>query len=136
MESHFVISDTFFEQTFKNQSLDPSCFTHEAHLRLAWIHIRKYRKEQAILNISEQLLNFVAFLGDEEKYNKTLTVAAIEIVVHFIQKSNADTFQDFINEFPRLNTHFRKLVESHYKMDIFSSLEAKRRYLKPDLCDF
>lgn len=136
MENHLEISDTAFEREFENGSFNPEWFTHEAHLRLAWIHIRKYGKKQAILNISEQLFNFVSLLGAQHKYNKTLTIAAIEIVSHFMQKSKTENFQDFIYEFPRLNSHFKDLIASHYKTDIFTSPEAKKVYLKPDLCDF
>ena len=42
---------------FENSTLEASVFTHEAHLRLAWIHISKYDEYNAIQNITNQLKN-------------------------------------------------------------------------------
>jgi hypothetical protein len=38
MEKHLELTDLEFEANFKNCSLNPDIFSHEAHLRLAWIH--------------------------------------------------------------------------------------------------
>jgi hypothetical protein len=92
MEQHFILKDKEFEDQFRQTSLDPTLFSHEAHLRLAWIHISKYGETKAIENITEQLQNFVRHLGATEKYNETLTVASIKVVKHFMQKKPLETF--------------------------------------------
>jgi hypothetical protein len=136
MELHHTLSDAEFESQFKACALDPAIFTHEAHLRLAWIHIRQYGIEQAIENVNAQLLRFVAHLGAADKFNKTVTVAALHAVHHFIKRSAAEDFQGFIQEFPRLRTDFRALMSAHYAFDIFKSERAKSEYLQPDLLPF
>ena len=136
MASHFDLSDTEFLQKFMSCDLDPSYFTHEAHLRLAWLNIQKYSLEQAEINIQKQLLNYVAFVGAEDKYNTTLTIAATKAVYHFMQKSTADNFSDFITEFPRLKHNFKELMACHYGFDIYNSITAKSEFLKPDLMPF
>jgi hypothetical protein len=136
MNSHFEINDELFETQFQNCELDPALFNHEAHLRLAWIHITKYGADKAIENITRQLFSFVVSLGAIDKYNKTLTVAAIKAVNHFICKSGTDNFYDFIQEFPRLRYNFRELMGFHYQVDIFNSEIAKQNYLEPDLLPF
>ncbi|MEO8110092.1 MAG: hypothetical protein ABI594_08675 [Ginsengibacter sp.] len=80
MEQHFTLTDNEFEKQFQNCLLDPAIFTHEAHLRLAWIHIRKYGADIAIGNIRLQLQNFVDNLGARNKYNETVTIAAVKAV--------------------------------------------------------
>jgi len=82
MEAHVELSDEVFEKQFKNCELNPALFSHEAHLRLAWIHIKKQGVEKAIENVCGQLLNFVEFAGAGDKYNKTLTIAALRAVYH------------------------------------------------------
>jgi hypothetical protein len=134
--SHFRLSDEMFEAQFATAILPASWFNHEAHLRLAWIHLDKYGVEKAIENISDQLLAFVTALGAADKYNKTLTIAAIRAVYHFKLKSQSNNFQDFIAEFPRLKNNFRELIDSHYCTDIFKSEQAKREYLQPELLPF
>ena len=136
MNSHFDLSDEQFEQAFAECSLAPELFTHEAHIRLAWIHIKKYSEKQAIENVCSQIQRFVAFLGVQDKYNETLTVAAIKAVKHFMDKTEIEGFAQFIEQHSRLKYNFRELLALHYGFDIFDSPEAKARYLEPDLIAF
>ena len=136
MEKHFDLSDSEFEQQFINCELNPEIFTHEAHLRLAWIYIKKYGIEQAETNIPRQLREYVKSVGAENKYNTTLTLAAIKAVYHFILKSDANSFREFIIEFPRLKNNFRELMACHYGVDIYNSQKAKMKFLEPDLLPF
>jgi len=136
MEAHFKISDKEFEKLFETCKLDPTIFTHEAHLRLAWIHISRYGLEQAENNIKLQLKNFVASVGATDKYNKTLTIVAIRAVNHFRSKSKSNDFKNYIAEFPKLKTDFKSLINSHYSINIFSSQKSKTEFIKPDLIPF
>ena len=136
MKTHYDFSDTAFEQAFQDRTLAPELFNHEAHLRLAWIHLTKYGEAKAIQNICAQLVAYVAALGAEDKYNKTLTIAAIKAVNHFIQKVPIDNFQDFIATHPRLKYNFKDLMSAHYGVDIYHSQLAKTTYLEPDLLPF
>ncbi|MFK2820041.1 hypothetical protein U0L90_07935 [Flavobacteriaceae sp. LMIT009] len=133
MEDHYNISDIEFENQFTNCQLDPSLFSHEAHLRLAWIHIKKYGVDQAIENIQSQLKKFVAHVGATDKYHTTLTIVAVRAVDHFMQKSNHTDFQTFIAAFPKLKTDFKALINSHYSFDIFENEKARKKFLEPDL---
>ncbi|HKK12097.1 MAG TPA: hypothetical protein VJ945_04660 [Flavobacteriaceae bacterium] len=136
IEDHFKLSDTEFEKQFENCQLNPSVFGHEAHLRLAWIHIKNYGIEKALQNVKSQLQNFVEYVGAKDKYNVTLTIAAVKAVNHFMLKSEPDNFKDFIEEFPRLKHNFKELLGYHYGIDIFNSREAKAKFLEPDLLPF
>ncbi|QLG47043.1 hypothetical protein [Costertonia aggregata] len=136
MKSHLQLSDLEFERQFQHCELNPVLFNHEAHLRLAWIHIKKYGIGNALSNIQFQLKKFVVHVGAEDKYNSTLTVAAIKAVYHFMLKSTSNIFEDFIRELPRLKNNFRELINAHYGFDIFDSKQAKSRFLEPDLLPF
>ena len=136
MEKHFTLTDNEFEKQFRSCLLDSAIFTHEAHLRLAWIHITKYGADVAIDNIRNQLQNFVINLGAKNKYNETVTIAAIKAVYHFMLKSKTDNFKDFIAENSRLKNNFKELLSFHYQTDIFNSATAKKKYLVPELLPF
>ena len=136
MNNHYKFNDEEFEVQFENCTLDASLFNHEAHIRLAWIHITKYGVNQAISNVDAQLIKYVTSLGARDKYNKTVTLAAVKAVNHFIQKSKSNNFKDFISEFPRLKTNFKELLAQHYSIDIFNSSVAKSTFLKPNLSPF
>ena len=136
MQNHLELVDNEFEAQFSNCTLDASLFNHEAHIRLAWIHITKYGVDQAISNVDAQLIKYVTSLGARDKYNKTVTIAAVKAVYHFIQKSESNSFKDFIKEFPRLKTNFKDLLSQHYSIDIFNSDTAKASFLEPNLLPF
>lgn len=136
MNSHYKLNDLEFVNQFQKATLDPKLFSHEAHLRLAWIYINNDGVDKAIIEISSQLTNYVASLNASEKYNETVTIAAIKAVYHFWLKSESNTFKGFIEEFPRLKNNFKALLASHYDIDIFNSEIAKSTFLKPNLLPF
>lgn len=130
------LSDNEFIDQFSNCRLNPEIFNHEAHLRLAYIHLKNDGLQKSMETISNQLRQFTKYHGAEDKYNATLTIAAIKAVHHFMKKSDSQNFIDFIVEFPRLKYNFRDLMNAHYGFDIFKSKQAKRRFLEPDLLPF
>ncbi|UII77328.1 hypothetical protein LV716_06030 [Flagellimonas sp. HMM57] len=130
------MTDLEFEQLFATSELPPALFTHEAHLRLAWIHVTKYGITAAVNNVTKQIRQFTRKHGALDKYNHTLTIAAVRAVYHFVLKSKSETFQDFIEEFPRLKFNFKELMVCHYGFDIYNSTLAKQEYLQPDLLPF
>ena len=134
--SHFDFADEEFERQFATAQLDPSLFSHEAHLRLAYIQISKYGEEQAIANITAQIWRYVQKLGAEDKFNKTLTIAAIKAVHHFMKRSTISGFLSLITEFPRLKYNFKELMAAHYSQDIYNSPHAKQQFLEPDRLAF
>ncbi len=136
MEKHWKISDEEFEVKFEKLEFRPLWFSHEAHLRLAWIYVKKYGHEIAFEKYSSQLQDFANKYNADGKYNATVTFASIQIMKNFIDKSDAYDFQDFINEFPELKTNFKKILGKHYSGDIFSSLDAKQHIRHPDLEPF
>ena len=136
MEPHFALGDAAFELQFSSGRMPPELFTHEAHIRLAWIHLKKYGVEQAVKNVCMQLQHYTALLGASGKYHETLTVAAVRAVHHFMLKTEYDDFQGFIEGNPRLKYHFKDLIAQHYATDIFTSEMARRTCLEPELLPF
>ena len=136
MNNHFQLSDRTFEQQFADLSLNPELFSHEAHLRLAWIHVTRYGIDEAIENITGQIRAFARHHNAQGKYHTTVTIAAVRAVYHFVLKSKSATFQDFIKEFPQLKNEFKRLLASHYSIDIFKSTQARESFLEPDLAPF
>lgn len=130
------LSDIEFRKQFENCTLNPLTFNHEGHLRLVWIQIDKFGFEEAQTNIQNQLQNFVNHVGAKDKYHKTLTITAIQIVNQYMKNQESETFQEFIEEFPELKNNFRGLIDRHYSFDIFNSIKAKSEYLEPDLLSF
>lgn len=136
MQAHFKLDDTTFEQQFDNAVLPDALFTHEAHLRLAWIQLERFEIEEAAIRVCEQIQKYASSLGAATKFHKTLSTAAVHVVAHFKQKSQSISFQEVLQEFPRLNEGFKELLLSHYSQDVLFSTEARTHYLEPDLIPF
>lgn len=136
MQEHYQLSDEDFKNAFITCSLNPSLFTHEAHLRLAFILIAEDGIDKALEDIQMHIENFVKHVGAMDKYNKTVTITAIKIVNHYMQKSNAENFKDFIHSNPQLKNNFKELISAHYSIDIFNSKSARENYLLPDKISF
>lgn len=132
IEKHYKLSDDEFEQQFRDCQLDPILFTHEAHLRLAFIHIQKYGTQQAIENIREQLTRYVVFAGEPGKYHETVTVNSIKAMAQQMSISKYSDFQEFIKEFPQLLNDFKTVINNGYSFDVFRSKEARAHYIAPD----
>ena len=136
MKTHYQLNDQQFEEQFENCTFDPTLFTHEAHLRLAWIHLTNYGMEKATQNICQQIQKFDRIFGDGTKFHYTITVAAIKVLAHFKNKSSTNTFEALMEAFPRLKTNFQDLLDQHYSAGFFKNKATKYSYLEPDLLAF
>ena len=135
-KSHRDFDDATFLSLFAGQSLPPELFNHEAHLRLAFLHLQENDPEQAVEIVSRQILEYVKKLGAEDKFHATLTIAAVKVVQHFMKRAPLESFEALLRRFPRLSTHFKELITSHYSEDIFTNPTARKQYMEPDLLPF
>lgn len=134
--SHTQLTDREFMEAFASCTLDPAVFTHAAHLRLAWLYVNNHGVDDAINIIRLQLQAYVKWAGAADKYNETVTVAAVKAVDHFMKRSIARTFEEFISRHPQLLTDFVAMIRSHYRVNIFADENAKRTFMEPDLQPF
>lgn len=135
-KNHTHYSDEEFERLFESYKLKPGMFSHEAHLRLAYIHIKKYGRSQAEINMCAQIKGYAESLGVFDKFNKTVTIAAVKVMDHFMNKAKSKSFPDLMKEYPRLLTNFRDLLSQHYGFNVFADKRAKQEYIEPDLVPF
>lgn len=137
MEAHFKLSDEQFATQFANGTLPGAWFTHTAHLRLAWVYINQYGLRQAMQKVGAEIKSFATLNGDPEKYHHTLTLAAVQVIYHFMHKDDATTsFHQLIDRFPGLNSSFKSLIMSHYSPNVIFTDQAKSQYVPPDLLAF
>ena len=116
------MKDSEFLSHFENCTLPPQLFTHKAHLRLAWLQIRLHGVEKASENCCVQISGFASFHGDDQKFNKTITTAAVYAVHHFMNEEIR--YEEFISNNPRLLSDLKILINSHYSYDVFDVAKA------------
>jgi len=71
-QAHFLLSDHEFVDQFENLQLNPSYFTHLAHMRLAWLYIKDFGVERASIVLCDRIKNFDRKFGTGNKFNKTV----------------------------------------------------------------
>ncbi|MEN8798256.1 MAG: hypothetical protein ABF293_03335 [Flavobacteriaceae bacterium] len=135
-EDHYAFTDDQLLLALEKATLNPSVFTHEAHLRWGWLLLERYGAEEAGTRACSALKKYTKVLGVPGKYNETVTIAAIKAIDHFRKETKTENFGDFINENSRLVTSFRELMRAHYSDDIFNSAKASQNYQNPDLLPF
>lgn len=110
---HTKYGDSEFEERFFACDMAPELFTHEAHLRLGWLLIRRHGKDRAEELLCKGIERFDRVFGDGTKFDRTITIVSVRILAQFMEGSASDEFALFISEFPRLRTHFRELLDTH-----------------------
>lgn len=136
MEKHYRFSDEVYEQKFRDGKFPPLYFSHEAHLRLAYIHLIKYGLDQSIENMCTQIYDFAIKYGATMKFNATVTYASLQIMYYYMEKGASTSFPELMEEFPHLLQDFKGEIQKHYSWDVFRSPEAKAKIQQPDLKPF
>lgn len=126
MQYHYILTDRQLEVNFEHCLLHPKFFTHEAHLRLAWIHIRKYGVAQAILNLCDQISQFDRVFGTNMKYNASMTIASVKLIGQYMEQSYCSEFKEFIGKFPELMFNFKELLEATDPVAVAQVMEEYR----------
>lgn len=117
-------------------TLDPSLFTHRAHLRLAYTYLKSHDLRQAADLTCSAIRNFDRKVGDGSKYHHTLTMASVRVVDHFLRKCPDCDFETLLSTYPRLLQNFRFLIDQHYSRSVWNNPVAKEFFAEPDLQAF
>ena len=126
MQLHQLLTDKELLAQFESCELPPTVFSHEAHLRLAYLYLKQAGIKQAIAKVTSGIKHYVQYLGAQDKYNETLTVAAVRVVYHFMLKGETKNFTELITQYPRLTTRFKDLLAKHFGFNIFNPKRLKK----------
>lgn len=142
-----MMTDSELWAAFHDRTLPAKDWTHEAHLRVAYLYRRRYSLDEAHLLFRIHLIRLNMFHEVPESkdrgYHETLTrgwlaavggimvTAAVPVAE---PESQAPDSLAFIGAHVELND--RKLLLRHYSRDRIHSVEARSRWLEPDLAPF
>ncbi|MCB0689534.1 MAG: hypothetical protein KDC53_23505 [Saprospiraceae bacterium] len=132
MEEHWTLADQNFVEAFKDCTLNPGWFTHEAHLRIGYLYINIFGVRLAAKKLCQGIAKFDNAHGDGTKFHRTITMASIAILQHFREKSNSCNFADLLNEYPVLKNNFKGLLLTHYSENLIYNEESRIFYKLPD----
>lgn len=133
------MDDQTLRTQFEDLSLAQSAWTHEAHVRVAWIYLTALGFDEALLEVERRIRAYNAHVGVPEGptqgYNQTTTHALLQII-DTVRRAYGDTFpvadsRAFYARHPQLRTD--KLLRCFYSPDRRMHPDAKQRFVEPDL---
>lgn len=133
MEPHELSQeDHNFRSDFEACTVPPSLFSHEAHVRLAYVYLVGHDVESAVQKMREALLNFIEHNDiPRSKFHETITRAWVLAVRHFMNKSSSTSSADFIAKNQELLDS--KIMLTHYSASVLFSSDARASFVEPDL---
>lgn len=112
--SHKDLTNTEFLKAFEKCELPEEMFSHEAHLRFAWLYIQQFGLQKAIMLVPMRIMAYTKSLNKAEIFDLEVTVAAVKIIDHFTQFNKDDNFEEFLSHNPRILNDLKGLIREFY----------------------
>jgi hypothetical protein len=140
-ESHsYSLTDAEFLSQFETATLPKKQWTHEAHIRMAYLSLRQTPHIDTLLpQVRARIIAYNQAQGNYKGYHETMTVAFLRIVKHRMNATNATNATNAINteSFEAFKKANKGIFQStyllrHYSEAILFSPEARQNFLTPD----
>jgi hypothetical protein len=149
------MSDKEFLEQFESRTLDRKEWTHEAHIRMAWLYLKRsdsYRRARSRIRSGIKKLNAAfearladpcgaiappeasAMPADEPKrvgYHETITTAFVRLIA--VRIRSGETYTKFQSRNVDLFDGKLSALMSHYSAGLLFSEEARTSFVEPDL---
>ncbi len=128
-------SDQDFLQKFENCSLSKEDFSHEAHIRMAWLYIKHLPFDQALSKIRQGINRFNQAQGNITGYHETVTVSFARLIYNAFRSKPLLTWEEFRGEYPSLFDRDQPILHQYYRKETLALPHACREFVAPDLQD-
>lgn len=118
---------------FKDASVDPAEFDHEAHVLVAWRYLQDDDLLPAIEKYSNALKTLTRKLGVPDKYHETITWFYMIAVGERLAGSSISEWSGFRAANEDLFAREPSLIQRYYSSDHLMSENARRVFVLPDL---
>ena len=127
------MSDDEFLEAFEECRIPKGLWTHEAHVRMAWLYLRRSPLDEVIPVVRGAIQRYNASLGNTEGYHETITRAYLILIDRALDGgSGRGTFASFAEGHPALLDRTLTALLEHYSREVLFSSEAIRRFVEPD----
>ena len=128
------MTDTEFLEAFGSCSLPEAQWTHEAHVRMAWLYLQKMPLIEAIPVVRQGIKRYNASLKKSLAYHETIThVFLILISDRMLRAGDRPSFVNFCNQNPDLLDRNMTPLLIYYRKETLFSQAARDGFVKPDL---
>jgi hypothetical protein len=120
-------------RAFDSGNLEPQYFDHEAHVRVAWCYLQTFPAAMAIARFTEALRSLTVRLGVAQKYHETISWFFMIVIADRQARSPASDWETFKRQNRDLLEQGSALLKRHYSADCLDSMDARQRFVLPDL---
>ena len=127
--------DAAFLRAFEDCTLPATAWTHQAHVRMAWLYLTRYRPEEALGRVRAGIQTFNdSVLKKANAYHETITQAYVRLIHERMSTNgNAEDFTSFSAHAPDLLDRTLSALLRHYRRETLFSSEARTGIVAPDL---
>lgn len=129
------MDDQTLWEAFSNSSLTAAQWTHEAHVRTAFLFSRRHPLDEAHLRLRAGIIRLNERHGLVETgvrgYFETLTRVWLVLVADASARSRATESRELLERCPEL--YDRSLPSRYYSKALLASVRARSIFLAPDL---
>jgi len=127
------MTDDEFLKAFEDCRIPRDRWTHEAHVRMAWIYLRRWPLERVIPIVREGIRRYNASLGNEAGYHETITVGSLVLIDRAVALGGADeTYAEFLERNPALFDRTLSALFEYYDQETLFSGRAREAFVEPD----
>lgn len=127
------MTDDQFMASFEDCSLAGESFDHRAHVRMAYLYLRRYPILEAVERFSSALTRFAAAKGKPNRYNETVTWAFLFLIRERQARAGCtQTWEEFAENNADLMSWKKNILRKYYRDETLASDMAKRIFVLPD----
>ncbi|HIA52589.1 MAG TPA: hypothetical protein EYN91_10945 [Candidatus Melainabacteria bacterium] len=124
--------DEEFLQMFEQCSLSGKCWTHVAHVRMAWLQMQRSASyDEALDRIRKGIMAFNASV-QSVGYHETITVAFARLIFHRRETQPAECWQEFLELHEDLISKETPILHVYYSPELLATPEARAFFVEPD----
>ena len=119
-------------QQFKNGQLDPTRFSHTAHIYSAWRFLADQGVEETRAEYRRLLVGYTRQWGVEDKFHYTLTDAMVLLIAKHATGRAARDWSTFCSDAAPLLDSAQSVLARYYSDELLWSVQARRGPVKSD----
>jgi hypothetical protein len=135
MEGELALDDDALWAAFGAAALPAQAWTHRAHLRVAWMFLRRHPLDEAHVLLRVGIIRLNAFHGLIETpargYHETLTRLWLSLIASLMPAADAPSSSAFVDA--NLDALGKTAALRHYSRERLTSVRARAVFVEPDL---
>jgi len=133
------MDDSDLQILFERQNILNTDFSHEKHIRIAFIYLSQNSFEHGLELIVSGIkqLNAANKVPGELRtrgFHQTITIAWAKLVAQRLENYAFTSSQEFLKKYPDILNP--RLLNDYYTTERLMSWEAKREFIEPDIKAF